>query len=195
MMQMEDSFYLLSGRKTTRYFGVILVLILAFTSFFVPDIEATERSSHCLNIKQVIDDNGKTIGIDPNYELGKRIYPGYASEEVSESFLIKKVPDISLCKEDVKLIEIETEPFTQPHLAPGYIVTIHLQAAAANRISNYTKRNLDKRVAIEIDGTIFAIPKILEQVKTKMRLFAGSDLEDIKRVLGKISDKIVIREK
>lgn len=189
---MKDFLYLLS-ETIIRYFGKILILVLLFGVFHCSYIQANAKNYHCLNIKEVVDIEDK-IGIDSNYEYGKRLFPQYTDAELSENFLVKKIPDLSLCRDDIRLIEVEREPFTQPHLTPGYVVSIHLQSVAASKISEYTKRNIDKQIALEIDGRSFAVPTILEQVKVKMRLFVGADLEEIKRELGKISNNIVIHD-
>ena len=71
MMHMKDFLYLLS-ETIIRYFGKILVLILLFNGFHCSDIQANAKSYHCLNIKEVVDTEDK-IGIDSNYEYGKRL--------------------------------------------------------------------------------------------------------------------------
>ena len=172
----------------------ILILIWLFTGPHYLYTVVNASSHQCLTIKEVIDTNDK-INIDSNYEHGKEHYPRYSYAGLSDNFLIKKVPDITLCAGDIRSIEIKRQPFSQPHI-PNYVISIHLESAAATKISDYTKRNLDKRIAIEIDGTIFAIPKILEEIREELDLTLGGwSLKEIERELRKISNNIVIHEK
>jgi preprotein translocase subunit SecD len=158
------------------------------------DAQLDAKSHSCLNIREVIEGDNNTK-VSSDYEYGQSLYPRYEDAGLSENFLIKKIPDVSLCQVDIKSIEVEEQPFSQPHLRV-YFVSIYLNTLAANKVSGYTRSNMGKHIALEIDGRIFAVPKILEEVKTKIKLTAGwNGLEEIKRELGKISDNIIIHEK
>ena len=191
MTSSKDFLFFLSA-TATKYFGKAFLLCFLFASLHCPDIQANGQTYYCLNIKKVIDSEDEIV-IDSEYESGKRLYLRYSSAGLSENFVVKKTPDMSLCPEDIKLVEIERQPFAQTHLTT-YIVSIRLHGAVGSKISNYTERNLGKRIAIEIDGRILAIPKILDVVHEEMRLMSGWNLEEIQREFGKVSNSIVVRD-
>jgi len=164
------------------------ILIQLTLVFGCSNIEATEQHFHYLNIKQVIetDDN-----INSNYEYGRNLYPQYSYHGLPDNFLIKKDPDISISPKDIELVEIKRMPFSPPNMQV-YTIAIHFHPIAANKIKAYTEQNLSNRIALEIDGKIFVIVKVLDITKDEVNITLGKiSLDEIEKEVRKICDNVV----
>lgn len=167
----------------------IAIILSLFFVFGFSDAGRTEEATHYLNLKQVIDTDNN---INSDYEYGKELYPQYSYQGLSDSFLIKKSPDISISPNEIELIKIRRMPFV-PASISAYIVSIHFNPSAVKKIKAYTKRNVDKRIALEIDDKIFVIAKILDVLQDEAKItLRQRSLEEIERELRKISNNVVI---
>ncbi len=167
---------------------IVLILPLFFL-FCFSNVGRIEEATHYLNLKQVIDTNDS---INSNYEYGKKLYPQYSYEGLSDSFLIKKYPDISIGPNEIESVRIKRMPFAPPSMS-AYIVVIHFDPSAAKKIRAYTKKNLNKRIALEIDGRIFAIVKVLDVEEYELNItLSKRNLKEIEKELLKKSKNVVI---
>jgi len=159
---MKRKYEVCFSRKQVRlsFFKQIIsmVVFLLVCSSCLPGIHNESSQRRELNFKTV-----QEVPSDKNYEYepGKRLYPKYSYEGLPEDFVIKKSSDLSLTYKDIKEVEIERAP-AYPFSLSAYTVRIHLWKESAERMRIFSVKHIDKRVAIEIDGKIFAIPTILD---------------------------------
>lgn len=155
--------------------------------------ETKEDDLRNLNIKQVIT-NTKMID-NSDYEYGKMLYPQYSYEGLSEYFMIKKTPDISFEPKDIKLIKIIREPWI-PDNKLEFTVNINFYSSGQKKINPYSRQNINKKVALEIDGKIFVIATILENIESEMKIsVSNKTAQTIAAELRKVSNNITIKEK
>ncbi len=162
-----------------------LVLLFGFSGG-----ERHQEAVHCLNIKQVITDEKPSI--NSNYECGKELYPEYSYHGLPETFLIKRSADISFRPSDIESIRIAKLPFIPAGLQE-FTVTITFTSSARKRLHDYTRRNLNSKVALEIDHKIFVIATIMDSIGSIMNITVGNrSVEEIRKDLSKISKNIII---
>lgn len=172
--------------------GLIVIYITIFMAL-LPFFEAYSMQSQYLLIKKVID-SGEDKMVSMDYEYGEKKFPDYEYHGLSEYFLIRKKADIVVKPRDVKLIEIKKVRSSQSHILL-HEVTIYFNPLAAKKVSDYSKMNLKKKFALEIDKKVFFIGKIVEVVETKMTLtFMKRSLEEIMMNLKKLSNNIIVKD-
>jgi hypothetical protein len=90
-------------------------------------------------------------------------------------------------------VEIERAP-AYPSSLSAYTVRIHLWKESPERMRIFSAKHIDKRVAIEIDGKIFAIPTILDVMSDEVLItVARRSLSEIESEFRKVTDKIRIK--
>jgi len=125
---------------------------------------------------------------------GKGLYPSYSHGGLPEDFAIKKSPDLTLTYRDIKEVEIERAP-AYPSDLSAYTVRIHLWKESAERMRIFSAKHIDKRVAIEIDGKIFAIPTILDIMSDDVLItIVRRSLSEIESEFKKVTDKIRVKK-
>jgi hypothetical protein len=173
--------------------NVVFVLMLLVITLQPIGTDGTAKDCECLNFRGVLDsDSGKNVGSD--YEYGRDLYPRYPLAGLSSNFLVRKRPDISLCSEDLKLIEISREPLFEP-TKPGYVISLHLQSAAATRINQYTKTHIGKQIATGIGEKIQAISVIMDEIKDVLEIsVANRTLQEIQNELMTLCREIRVHD-
>ena len=167
------------------YILIIIVLIILTNNVAAND--------SCLNFKKVIDNN--RLKIDSNYMYGKDIYPRYKFQGLSENFLIRIEPNISIPSskiESVKVIKIDNKQIKYNQ----YMIIIKFSYDISEKIFKYTNENINQKIAIEINGNIFNIFTIFTPVREEMRIgIVNQSLDDIIQILSNICDEICIKVK
>jgi preprotein translocase subunit SecD len=173
--------------------SVIISIIVFIFIISVRSAETKEDILHNLNIKQVIT-NSKMID-NSDYESGKMLYPQYSYEGLPEYFMIKKTPNVSFEPNDIKLVEIIKEPWISDDMLQ-FTVNIFFNSSGRDKIYAYSKQNINKKVAIEIDSKILVIATILEKIENEMTVIINKKTAPtISAELRKVSNKIIIKEK
>lgn len=170
---------------------VLIVVVLLLFSSCMADIHNELSRRRELNFKTV-----QEVPSEKNnrYEPGKRLYPRYSHEGLPEDYVIKKSPDLSFSYKDIKEVEIERAP-AYPSTLSAYTVRVHLWKEPAERMRIFSTKHIDKRVAIEIDGKILAIPTILDIMSDEVLItVARRSLPEIESEFKKVTEKIIIKE-
>jgi hypothetical protein len=180
-------------KKCDRGYSFIRAALLLLPLILVFGFSGGQRQQeavHRLNIKQVITD--EKPGINSNYEYGKELYPEYSYHGLPETFLIKKSAGISFRPSDIESIRIAKLLFIPADLEE-FTVTITFTSSAGKRLHDFTKRNLDSRIALEIDRKIFIIATIMDPIGSIMNITVGNrSVEEIRKELSKVSKNIII---
>ena len=166
--------------------------VFLFLLMFGGNLQA-EENLYALVFKEVITD--QDVPFNPGrYVFGRHLYPQYSYHGFPENFLIKKSPDMSIAPTDIESVSIVRNPFSQSHVL-HYMSTITFKPRVANQLFEYTKRNLEKRIAIEIDGRILAIPTILQPIENILLLdTAGMPIEVLQSTFQKISANVTVKD-
>ena len=177
-------------KRHMRYKLIFPVFLFLF--MLVGNLQA-EENLYALVFKEVITD--QDVPFNPSrYVFGRHLYPQYSYHGLPENFLIKKSPDISIAPTDIESVSIVRNPFSQSHVL-HYMSTITFKPRVANQLFEYTKRNLEKRIAIEIDGRILAIPTILQPIENILLLdTAGMPIEVLQSTFQKISANVTVKD-
>jgi len=167
-----------------------IIKYFLFVSFLLTlacfSINADERKIN-LSIKKVVID--PQYQDNDKYESGKSRYPSFARSGLPENFLIKKVPDIVIYREDIEYITIDNADFVTSS-KPVYEIFIRLKPSMSKVMSNYTKSNLGNHISIEIFGEVIAIAKIIGVISDEMVLSTSQDINKIEKSLRQISDNV-----
>ena len=152
-----------------------------------------EENLYALVFKEVITD--QDVPFEPaRYVFGRHSYPQYSYHGLPEHFLIKKSPDISIAPTDIESVRIVRNQFSASYML-HYMSTITFKPSVANHLFEYTKRNLKKRIAIEIDGRILAIPTILQPIENVLLLdTAGMPIDVLQSTFQKISTNVTVKD-
>jgi hypothetical protein len=174
------------GNKKLMSSFTLLLIFWPVLSHCEPDQQALPN----LSFKRVVLHGGSAFKGD--YEQGKYLYHDYSLMGLPENFLIKKTPDISFNPSEIEWVEITKMPFVQPGIL-AYDIKIVFDESAKEKIRKYTSRNVNKRIALEIDEKILAIATIVEPVATEMVIsVSDKTVDELEKEFSKVSEKISI---
>jgi hypothetical protein len=171
--------------------GIILFLVVLMTcSSCLRSIKENEQKHCTLNFKNVIESG---LGNVDEYDLGKDLFPEYLINGLPESFLIKKSPDLIIGDDDIMLIRIQVDPYSNPK--PAWNVIVHLRKEASERMGNFSKEHLKKRVVLEIDGQVVSIGLIDMVLSETFSIgFTRVSLSDLENTFKKVTNNIRIEK-
>jgi preprotein translocase subunit SecD len=159
-----------------------LVLLSCFSCAF------NEKQPSHLEIKKVLKDGN--ISINTDYLLGKNDYPNYKHRGLTDSFLIKKIPDLIFVSADIITIQVCKDPF-QSEDQLEFIVTINFNSSGADKLMKYTSDNLNSMMAIGIDNKILLVGSIKDVIKNELKFtLTYESLSSLKKELSKISNQV-----
>lgn len=169
----------------------IIAIILLFYYNIFPSFAGGKNKDLSYLILKRVETNLSSFS-ETAYVKGKELYPEYSYHGLPENFLIKKTPDVTIDPKGIRMVEIRKMRFAPVNM-PAYTIIFHFNTSTAIKIRNYTKENLNTHVALEVDGKIFVIAKILDVVENKLNIsVAKKDINEIKCTVRKISRKIII---
>lgn len=163
-----------------------IILFFPFTSVCCSD---NYRSSHLLVKKVKLDVNNVDRG---NYVEGKDLFSDYSYYGLPEIFFIKKIPDLNFSAKDIERIEIIKQPITIPDFL-AFNIKVVFSNTALKKLKEFTKKNFGEHIAIEIDGEIFVIAKIINVIDGPINIsMANKDIDYIKNRLSNLSSVEII---
>lgn len=175
-------FFLKQARLS--YLSIILGFLISLPSNPWAD---NYRSSKLL-IKKVEFDIINHIKDGYNYTKTKDIFPNYSYLGLPSEILIKPQPDLSVEPNDIVKIII----FNYPSTSSGYLyfnVRFIFSANLSAVLKEYSSKNIGKHIALEIDGEIFVIPKILTIIENDFDItMASKNFDNVKKILSKVSE-------
>ena len=170
---------------------IFISLIIFFLSISIAESKNERITENGFCLKQVIEDSN--LKVNNNYEYGRELYPRYKESGLSNDFLIKKVPDLCIDPVHIKEIRISKQP-PFPGAHQSYEIKITFDKLAASEMIVFTKSNLKKRIAMEVDGEIISIAPILDPIEDVLIIFVASEksIQEMKAIYFRISKNIIV---
>ena len=172
--------------KKSVLFCKSILLILLISNIVYGQTDA------CVNFREIVD-NGDNIADSyrDDFDYGNKLFPNYYNQMLSETYLIKKKPDISIFKKDIVIIEIIKGSSDSKDLE-CYEVVINLSPTASSMFENYTTKMIKKKLAIEINGQILFTPVIVSKVTSEFIVTTCKiPIAEISKSLKQVCDNIV----
>jgi hypothetical protein len=167
---------------------IILTMVLFSLVFAFPSNGRKEKASHYLNLRNVITDPG--VKHESDYEYGKLIYPRYKAIGLPDNFMIKKSPDLSFGSQELKVIRIARQSFSN---VESYVVSIVFEASIGDKLTKYTKNKIGDEIAVAVDEYILVIARILDVFDKELTFtVTNRKLNEIEDKLSPVSRKIII---
>lgn len=169
------------------------VVTLLFFCGILSSCNACNRktTAHFMNIKEVLIDYENYNQSD--YEYGKYIYPQYSYMGLPDHFLIKKKADIAIPPSKIKIIKVSKSRWLSDDIQSVIVKISFISTIEA--LKEYTKENLNQRIAFAIDEKILSIAKIIDPIESEMSIsISGMKIDILKEELLKISNNVVLEE-
>jgi preprotein translocase subunit SecD len=141
---------------------------------------------------EIIVDNDEKTTISPDYEYGESRFPNYLAYKLPKHFIIKKSPDLIIDGDKIEEIIIKNE--RKKSTTPLYVATIKFKPDMRSIIKEYTNKNRNKVILIEIDNDILSVNMIMDEVVDESKIYLMSDFKKAKLLLEKLKCKIKVIE-
>ncbi len=148
-----------SFRINSFYF---LTLLAAFTFTCISSVAISSLGAEngmCFH-KAMTDSNKKSV---LGYQPAGSLFPDADLFSWASNTLIKKSPDLTFYKSDIKSIAIVRPPYVPPD-SLRLNITIQFNKLATQKLSDYTIKNIKKYVAITLGGKLQLGFKALKDV-------------------------------
>ena len=170
---------------------IFILFIILFLNISIAESKNESIADNGFCLKQVIEDTN--LKANDNYEYGRELYPRYKESGLPDDFLIKKAPDLCIEPVHIKEIRISKQP-PFPGAHQSYEIKITFDKLAASKMIVFTKSNLKKRIAMEVDGEIISIAPILDPIEDVLIIFVASEksIQEMKAIYFRISKNIIV---
>jgi hypothetical protein len=124
------------------------------------------------------------------YSIGRELFIDYKFHWLSDNFVIKKEPDLSFYPNEIINILIKKAEYPAGQTS-NYIVTIDLNDSASDRLREYTRANLNTKIALQLDDTILTIVSIKAVLEDGFSFaLRNTNYEKIEDIFKTLSDNI-----
>ena len=173
-----------------KYFLRIVCFVSAFIFCLYLSQFCVAENKCKLNFFSVIENPKGDKFIE--YEPGKNRYPNYRAPDLSDTYLIKKTPDVFFTSSDVISIIIEELPCYNCDEIDTF-VKINFSRSIGDKLKKFTEKNFEKLVAIEFDGKILSVSQVYMVVDYPLGFVTGYSCEEIFHILKKLTTNIELK--
>ena len=172
-------------KKTINIFASFIFLLLSVNfGYAIEDVNLSlhEVKNECVNCQP------------EEYRLGRELFKDYKFHWLSDDFVIKSKPDISLYPVDIVSIVIEKIEYPTGQSSEqfsDFFVTIVLDVSASKKLKDYTKDNADRKVALYVENTLLTIVSIKFVLENSFSFaLRDSDYSKIENIFKRLSDNL-----